>query len=586
MIRTMIALIPTDRHAMLSLHLCLAVLGVCLRAVGAVLLLPLVAALFGPDPSTVWPWVGLLVAATIVGWINDTVVARLGFELGFGLLDRAQHDVAERLTQVRLGWFTEQNTTAARQAIAATGPELVGLVIYLITPLIGSVGLPVALGIALLPFSWSLGLAALAGVPLLLAAFWLGGRISRASDRVAEQSNSALTERILEFARTQHALRAARRTEPSRSLVGAALAAQHGATVRLLLMQIPGQLIFGLAGQLALLILAGTATWVTVGGGISVPTAIAFLVVIARYLEPFTALADLSTAIESTGLTLRRIRTVLRAPATEGGPTASKAISAAGPPRIEFRGVSFAYRPDRPAVLTDLDLDLEPGTTTAIVGPSGSGKSTVLALAAGLQQPTAGRVMINGTDLFELPPAHRHRLSSVIFQQPYLFDGSIEDNIRAGHPDADADALAAVTALAEVDELTSRLPEGLGTHVGEAGGTLSGGERQRVSIARALLKPAPLLLVDEATSALDNKNQAAIVSALTADPLPRTRVVVAHRLASIVGADRVLFLDDGKIIEDGTVDQLLALGGRFAQFWQAQQVSSHWQLAHTGPTGI
>ena len=151
---------------------------------------------------------------------------------------------------------------------------------------------------------------------------------------------------------------------------------------------------------------------------------------------------------------------------------------------------------------------------------------------------------------------------SVVFQHPYLFDGTLRDNVLVGDPEADPDDVTAAMRLARVDELLDRLPDGDATVVGEGGTALSGGERQRVSIARALLKPAPVLLVDEATSALDNANEAAVVDALTADPRPRTRVIVAHRLASIRHADRVLFVEAGRVVEDGAIDELLAAGGR------------------------
>ncbi|SUA03187.1 transmembrane ATP-binding protein ABC transporter [Mycolicibacterium fortuitum] len=174
----------------------------------------------------------------------------------------------------------------------------------------------------------------------------------------------------------------------------------------------------------------------------------------------------------------------------------------------------------------------------------------------------------------------RRATTSVVFQHPYLFDGTIRDNILVGDPDADVEQLATAARLARVDELTARLPDGDGAKVGEAGTALSGGERQRVSIARALVKPAPVLLVDEATSALDTENEAAVVDALTADERSRTRVIVAHRLASIRHADRVLFLDGGKIVEDGSIDELLAARGRFDEFWNQQREAADWQITH------
>lgn len=578
MIRTWLSLVPADRRTRVVAYTVLALISVVVRAVATVLLVPLVGALFSEAPHRAMVWLGWLTAATALGWVIDTATARIGFNLGFAVLDHSQHDVADRLPGVRLDWFTAEHTATARQAIAATGPELVGLVVNLLTPLISAVLLPAAIAVVLLPVSWQLGLAALGGLPLMLGALWASARLARRADSTAAEANSALTERIIEFARTQQALRAARRVEPARSMVGDALAAQHGATMRLLSMQVPGQLLFSLASQLALILLAGATTALTVNGTLSVAEAIALIVVIVRYLEPFTTISELAPALESTRATLDNIRSVLTAPLMNAG---AATLPGATAPRIEFDGVTFGY----PAVggATDLVLDgvsfsLEPGSTTAIVGPSGSGKSTILALIAGLHEPTRGRVLIDGVDAATLDAEARRAASSVVFQHPYLFHGSIRDNVFAGDPGADDDRFARAVALARVDELVARLPDGADSVVGEAGSALSGGERQRVSIARALLKPAPILLVDEATSALDTENEAAVVDALTADPQSRTQVIVAHRLASISHADRVLFLDSGQVVEDGTVDELLAAGGRFDEFWRQQHEAAEWRI--------
>jgi ATP-binding cassette subfamily B protein IrtB len=310
-----------------------------------------------------------------------------------------------------------------------------------------------------------------------------------------------------------------------------------------------------------------------------VPEAIALIVVIARYLEPFTTISELAPALESTRATLDRIRAVLTAPVMDAGTETLRAHATA--PRIEFEDVEFSYGGATAPVLSRVSFALQPGTTTAIVGPSGSGKSNILALIAGLHQPTRGRVLVDGLDVATLDAEARRAASSVVFQHPYLFHGTIRENVLAGDPDADDDQFTRAVALARVDELTDRLPEGAESIVGEAGSALSGGERQRVSIARALLKPAPILLVDEATSALDTENEAAVVDALTADPQSRTRVIVAHRLASIRHADRVLFLDDGRVVEDGSVDELLSAGGRFGEFWRQQQDAAEWRI-HAG----
>lgn len=573
MIRTLHRLVPADRRGTVTGYGVLTVFSVLLRAVGTVLLVPLLAVLFGDHPGEAWPWLGWLSAVTLVGWFVDTATARRGFDLGFAILDSTQHDMADRLPTVALRWFDQDNTATARQAIAATGPELAGSVVNLLTPLVGATLLPGAIAVALLAVSVPLGLAALAGVAGLFGALWLSGRLGRKADAVAGQTNTAFTERIIEFARTQQALRSARRVEPARSVVGGALEAQHGATLRLLTMQIPGQMLFGLASQIALITFAGMTAWLTVRGDLAVPEAVALIVVLARFLEPFTVVSELAPAIESTRATLGRIQAVLDAPVQDAG-TASGGPTA---PAIEFADVRFGYG-DEP-ILDGLSFALQPGTTTAIVGPSGSGKSTILALIAGLHQPVSGRVMLDGVDLAALDPDARRAAVSVVFQHPYLFDGSLRDNVLVGDPAADPGAVAEAMRLARVDELIGRLPDGDATTVGEGGAALSGGERQRVSIARALLKPAPVLLVDEATSALDTENEAAVVDALTADPRPRTRVIVAHRLASIRHADRVLFVEAGRIVEDGSVDELLTAGGRFEQFWRQQRAATDWRIA-------
>ncbi|MFT4231956.1 MAG: ABC transporter ATP-binding protein [Leucobacter sp.] len=630
MIRAVLALLPAHSRGRIAAHLALTAVSVVFRALSAVLLVPLVAALFGPDPATAWPWTGWLVLAVVGGWAVDWLVSRIAFGLGFEVLQRGQRDLAEQVNRIRLTWFDAERTATARQAIAAIGPELVGLFVYLATPMLAAMLLPVAIAVALMPISLPLGLAALAGVPVLLGAYWLSGRLSRAADRAADAANIRLTERVLEFARTQQALRAARRVEPERSHVGAALDAQHGATMRLLAMQIPGQLVFSLASQLALVLLAGVAVWLSARGDIGAPEAVALIAVIARYLEPFTALAGIAAGMEGTLATLRRVRAVLEAPVVpagsarlaqgtgtagegsagaagsarvggdpeaEGDPEpgrtristhsagsgrrSSMSVSTA-PPRIALRGVRFAYGDDAAPVLDGLDLVFEPGTTTAIVGPSGSGKSTILTLIAGLHQPTGGTVEVDGVDAAELSAEARRELSTFVFQQPYLFDTSVRDNVLVGDPAADAGRIETVAGLARVDRIVDRLPDGWDSRVGEGGSALSGGERQRVSIARALLKPAPVLLVDEATSALDTENEAAVAAALSGDLIPRTRVIVAHRLSSIRAADRVVFVDGGRVVEQGGYDELLAAGGRFAEFHAQQHAAAGWRIGADG----
>jgi ATP-binding cassette subfamily B protein IrtB len=578
MLTHLIRLIPPAHRNSLYTYSALSVLSVVLRAAGCLLLVPLLGALFSTTPTDALPWLAVLTAVTIGGWIVDTALARIGYRIGFALLNDSQHQVADRLTHIPLNWFTAERTAMARQAISSGGPDLVGFIANLLTPMIGAVLLPAAITIGLFFISWKLGVAALITLPLLLGTLLASIRIVRAADEADTKAHSALTERILEFARTQAALRANRRVSPARSQAGEAVAVARGATMRLLLFQIPGQLLFSIVSQIALILLAGTATVLAVRGEIGAPEAVALMVIVVRFLEPFTVLAGLGGAVENSRGVFERLNTIIT---TEAADQPGDAVASADTPapRIEFRGVDFRYDSTSEHVLNDINFVLEPGSTTAIVGPSGSGKSTILALIAGLQQPESGQILIDGVDVATLDTASRRALVSMVFQHPYLFDGPIRDNVLVGHPTAADEEARGAMALARVDEIIERLPDAERSRVGEAGTALSGGERQRVSIARALIKPAPVLLIDEATSALDTENETAITDAINNDPRPRTKIMIAHRLSAIRNADHVLFIDNGHIIEQGSITELSSLGGRFSEFWRQQESTTGWRIA-------
>jgi ATP-binding cassette subfamily B protein len=248
------------------------------------------------------------------------------------------------------------------------------------------------------------------------------------------------------------------------------------------------------------------------------------------------------------------------------------------PLALKLDGAHLRYGADKPDSVSDVSFEVRPGATVAIVGPSGAGKSSLLALMLRFVDPTDGRVFLGGTDLSTLDPARLQALTGFVNQDVHLFRDTLRANLLLGDPQASDEKLWAAIRAARLEELIAALPAGLDTRIGEGGRTLSGGERQRVAVARALLKDAPILLLDEASSAMDPLNERAIQQAIAALEDGRTVVVVAHRLRSIAGADQILVMEAGQIVERGRHDELLALGGLYARLWQAQDRAAGWRL--------
>jgi ATP-binding cassette subfamily B protein len=236
---------------------------------------------------------------------------------------------------------------------------------------------------------------------------------------------------------------------------------------------------------------------------------------------------------------------------------------------FEFEEVDFHYDSGTP-VLHGLSLTFAAGETTAIVGPTGSGKSTIIKLLLRLYDPVTGRITLDGTDLRELRLGGLRRAIALVSQDVFLFHGTVAENIAYGHPDADRDDVVAAARLAEAHDFIVQLPDGYETTVGERGQKLSGGQRQRVSIARALVKDPPVLVLDEATSSVDNETEAAIQRSLAQVSAGRTTIVIAHRLSTIRHADRIYVIDGGRLVEQGRHDQLVGDGGAYEALWSVQ----------------
>lgn len=309
-------------------------------------------------------------------------------------------------------------------------------------------------------------------------------------------------------------------------------------------------------------------TMLLINGRIELLTLLMFLLMSTKIYGPFLAVLSQLSSLLNLSVVTSRMRTLLSTPAMGGE---GEAASGCG---ISMKHVTFGY--DNEDVIKDMSIDIPEGSVTALVGASGSGKSTVSKLLARFWDVNDGRISLGGKDIRTLSPDSVMKKMSFVFQDVTLFNDTVFNNIKIGSPTATDEQVYAAARAAYCDEFVSALPQGYDTVLGENGGTLSGGERQRISIARALLKNAPVIMLDEATASLDPENEVLIQKALARLVRCKTVIMIAHRLKTVVDSDNIIVLDDGKVREQGTHPQLMEKNGIYRKLFDIQQKSMGW----------
>ncbi|GAA1079502.1 ABC transporter ATP-binding protein [Nocardiopsis composta] len=545
------------------------------------LLVPVLDAFVRPEPdlAAAAPWLALGAAGAAAHAVLGIIATPVGFKAAGVLAAQLRRRLMRHVSTLPLGWFTAEHKARLARAVTADVGDTAQLAVTVAGPAITSTLLPATVVAVTFAVDWRMALLL---CTIALAALWAlrrAARIAEIAEIELERAAAGVAGRAIELGQAQPVLRAAGHAGGTPRMHAAL--ADHRETYRdgMRRARRPFFVYTGVitGGFVAVLALAAE---LALSGRIGVAEAIALLVLAARFLEPLGNLIDLIGALRAMTNKIARVEELLAAPVLPAPAGPVRGIGEAG---IEFSRVGFTYPGGGAPALSDVSLRFRPGTTTALVGPSGSGKTTVTRLIARFFDVDTGRVRVGGVDVRELDPAALLDEIAIVFQDVYLFDDTIENNLRLARQEATRGELEEAARAARLDEVIERLPAGWRTRVGEAGAQLSGGERQRVAIAWAVLKRARIVLVDEAGSALDPVNEAAVSQAIAdlGDDPERTVVVIAHRPATLAAADHVVSLDGGRVVETGTPEELLRTGGAFARLNRRYERARRWRIAGT-----
>jgi ATP-binding cassette subfamily B protein len=497
----------------------------------------------------------------LAGRYEIETVARAGQRVLFSVRTR----LFRHLQTLSLDFYERERTgrLVARMTsdIDAMSDLVTDGLVTLVTALITMVGVAVILVV----MDWQLALATLVVAPLigLAARFWR--RWSADAYRQVRETHSVVTVQLQESLAGVRAIQSFRR---ERATAGRLREANHDErtahrrTIALASFFFPGIEFLGTAATVVVLGVGGRRV---LAGDLEIGTLAAFLLYLRNLFDPVQQLSELYDSFQSATAGAERVGTVLaERPSVREAPDPVPLPDPRGDLRLE--DVCFAYD-QGPEVLHDVDLDLDAGTTLALIGPTGAGKSTVAKLIARFYDPQGGRVTLDGVDLRRVRLADLRRAMGYVPQEGFLFSGTVLDNIRFGRPEATRAEVEAAARAVGADQVIAGLPDGYDTQVGERGALLAAGERQLVAFARAWIADPALLILDEATSNLDAASEARITDALQRLRSGRTTIIIAHRLSTVAQADQIAVVEDGRIVESGPPAALRARGGRFAELF-------------------
>lgn len=513
----------------------------------------------------------LIIVFLLLSFITHYLQYKATYGLVYGEVKTTRLHLAERLRKLPLGYFGKRDLADLTETLMGDVNRMEHVWSHVLGYLYGAYISTAIIAVCLIFYNWKLAIACLWGVPVAFALLFGSRKLTARSSQITKTAAIRVSDGIQEALENVREIRATNQEKRYLSGLNEKIDQHEMVTIK-------GELTTGLFVNAASVIMRlGVATTILVGanlilsGQIDFMLLFLFLLVITRVYAPFDQSLALIAEMFVSQVSADRINEIYETPIAAGSDTFKPQGH-----DIVFDHISFSY--DHKEVLHDVSFTAKEGQVTALVGSSGSGKSTCARLAARLWDVDSGHICVGGVDISTVDPEILLTDYSMVFQDVVLFDDTVMENIRLGKRGASDEEVLAAAKAANCDEFVNLLPQGYATPIGENGAKLSGGERQRISIARALLKDAPIVLLDEATASLDVENETKVQSALSRLLVGKTVLVIAHRMRTVAGADHIVVLDNGHVVEQGSPTQLMENHGIYRRMVDLQSESAQWKM--------